>query len=198
MIYLFWIWNNRLHSARCTWWKTSSAHQRICVLEVMLSIHVFKSLLCKISLWSFAFIRCACTVSLLCLLFLSLWMGRRQSTSSNCVALEQMLRQTSRGFLFSPHYSFAFNPFYLVRGRVGCVHGIQPYFAQLVLDLLTVLGRCYYHHTRNCAELLFHLCHKLISAQITNICRCDLCFSSHFNKVPFLVSYYWNKLWENW
>lgn len=105
--FLLWFRDNRLHSAKRTWSETSLVHQLICDLDMRLSIHVFRS----VNYSSVrCIIRCRCITSLLCLLSMSLWMGWRQSSSTNCVELEQMLRHCAAFFLL-PHYPFSFSVF---------------------------------------------------------------------------------------
>lgn len=127
-------------------------------------------------------------------------MGRRQSTSRNCVELEQMLKQT----LFCCFLSFCniiILPLSLsfLFSVLTVVYGIQPYLAHLALDRACSCPWmcCSYNSTVNCIELLFHLLvHSIISHG--EFCRCNLLFCNYLGLLSYLVSYYCNKLQENW
>lgn len=67
--------------------------------------------------WSCSLVNCIIScrwiTSLLCLLFVSLWMGQKRSASCNCADMEQMLKLTSflvlsfaRLIILSSHYFF--------------------------------------------------------------------------------------------
>lgn len=129
--------------------------------------------------------------------------GRRQSTSCNCVELEQMLKQTlfycflSFTSLFSLFHSLPL--FRILTVVCVCVYGTQLYLAHLASKPACPWTCCYHNRTMNCTKLLFHTTSKQRNniSKFTDVTFYSPIVSIQFGLFSYLVSYYCNKLREN-